>query len=119
MDGTFDEARDELEMSGIVCGDTVYGSSITSFHLPKCVFACSLGDLFKSLDYSIWSRNWNKVSSLPVVVSTLASMNGNLLAIGGRNHAGNHTIESFHEMKGDRDGKSAKTSAARNCSCIE
>ena len=28
------------------------------------------------------------------------------------------SIKSFHEMKGDRDGKSVKRSATRSCSCI-
>ena len=96
--------RSQSELSGIVCGDTVYlaGGSTRygeSSHLRKCVFACSLSDLLKSLDYSepLFSREgktdknvWKEVSSLPVVGSTLASVNGNLLAIGGEDDASNH-----------------------------
>ena len=87
-------------LSGIVCGDTLYlagGTDIYSY--TKSVFTCSLTDLLTSSNslgskirqtFSQSQNVWKQISSLPVVRSTLASFNGQLLAIGGsRNRSTN------------------------------
>ena len=80
-------------LSATVCGDTLYlaGGFGSGYKSSKSVFTCSLTDLLTSSNSKIrrtfsQSRNvWKEISSLPVPVvqSTLASFNGQLLAIGG------------------------------------
>ena len=97
------------ELSATVCGDTLYlaggwmeSSSFTN-KSSKCVFTCSLPDLltYNSLGSKIkrtfsQRRNvWIKIGNLPVVGSTLASFNGQLLAIGGRDDSWNHTTNVY------------------------
>ena len=92
-------------LSGTVCGDTLYLAGGSKGNTPsKSVFACSLPDLLTSSN-SLGSRIrqplsqrqnvWKEVSSLPVVGSTLASLNGHLLAIGGENDSRNRTSDVY------------------------
>ena len=78
--------------SATICGDRVYILS----NLTKSVFTCSLSALLQSshrisvtgslqaasttADTSVWS----KVADLPVIASTCVTLQGRLLAIGGR-----------------------------------
>ena len=87
-------------LSATVCGDTLYLAGGSS----KSVFACSLTDLStssNSLGSKIrqtfyQSQNvWKQISSLPVARSTLASFNGQLLAIGGRDDSRNSTANVY------------------------
>ena len=84
----------QQQLSATVCGDTLYvaGGWINTFNPSKSVFTCSLTDLLtssNSLGSKIrrtFSQNhnvWKEISSLPVARSTLASFNGQLLAVGG------------------------------------
>ena len=89
----------QQELSATVCGDTLYLAG--GFSPSKSVFACSLTDLLNSLGSKIrrtlpQSRNvWKEISSLPVAQSTLASFNGQLLAIGGSDDSGNSTANVY------------------------
>ena len=87
-------------LSGIVCGDTLYlaGGYIDINTESKSVFTCSIPDLLTSSNSVGLSQSqniWKEVSSLPVVASTLASLNGNLLAIGGSDDSGNHISDVY------------------------
>ena len=85
-------------LSGIVCGETLYlaggYSSIATKPLTS-VLACSLPELLNlnptnsltsKIRRSFPQSAWRNVGSLPVQGSTLASLNGHLLAIGGRDY---------------------------------
>ena len=85
----------QCELSATVCGDTLYlaGGIGSGYISSKYVFTCSLTDLLTSSNslgskirrtFSQSQNIWKEISSLPVVHSTLASFNGQLLAIGGR-----------------------------------
>ena len=89
----------QTELSATVCGDTLYlaGGLLSS----KSVFTCSLPDLLTSSN-SIGSKAffqrqsvWKEISSLPLEQSTLASFNGQLLAIGGENDSSKSTTNVY------------------------
>ena len=90
-------------LSAIVCGDSLYlAGGITQGNGSKSVFTCSLPALWqpKTLGSKIrrtlsWSNVWKEISSLPVTESTLASFDGHLLAIGGRDDSGNPTTDVY------------------------
>ena len=83
-------------MSSIVCGETLYlagGYTDIVFKPMKSVFACPLPALLNPsnsrgsrIRRTLHQSAWREISSLPVRGSTLASFNGDLLAIGGRDH---------------------------------
>ena len=93
----------QCELSATVCGDTLYlaGGIDNNYSYTKSVFTCSLTDLLTSSNSKIrrrfsQSQNvWKEISSLPVVQSTLASFNGQLLAIGGVDDSMNHTTNVY------------------------
>ena len=92
-------------LSGTVCGDTLYLAGGSKGGLSSnSLFACSLPDLLTSsnslgsrIRYALSQRQniWKEVSSLPVTRSTLASFNGHLLAIGGRDASWNPTSDVY------------------------
>lgn len=66
---------------GVVCGDLLY---LLSLDYPKTMYKCSL----RSLIWCCWSGSstvgvWNQVAAPPVTYTTLASIHGRLLTIGG------------------------------------
>ena len=80
-------------LSGVTCGDRLYlaGDNAGDFQHSKAVLTCSLTDLLlpQSLGASLrralfTARVWTDICSLPVVYSTLATLGGHLLAIGGK-----------------------------------
>ena len=78
----------QSQLSAIVCGNRLYlaGSIGIGYEPSKSVFSCSLPDLLTSsnlIGQHQCQNVWREISSLPVTVSTLASLNGQLLAIGG------------------------------------
>ena len=97
----------ESLFSATVCGDTLYlagGWFKSSIIFSKSVFACSLTDLLTSSNslgskmrrtFSQSHNVWKEISSLPVEVSTLASFNGQLLAIGGKDDSLNYTTNVY------------------------
>ena len=91
------------QLSGVVCGGTLYLAGGYNIGPSKSVFACSIPDLLQpntigsrirrtlSLHHSVWKE----ISSLPVKYSTLASFSGDLLAIGGRDDSGSPTTDVY------------------------
>ena len=100
------QKQPELSVTA-VCGDTLYlagGINTSSFTASKSVFTCSLTDLLTSSNslgskirrtFSQSQNVWKEISSLPVGESTLASFNGQLLAIGGRDNSGNSATNVY------------------------
>ena len=92
-------------LSSIVCGDKLYlAGGWRDFTPLKSVFASSLPDLLTSSNslgsrirrtFSQRQNVWKEISSLPVVTSTLASFNGDLLAIGGSDDSWNPTSDVY------------------------
>ena len=96
----------QSELSATVCGDTLYlaGGIHIGHTSSKSVFTCSLTDLLTSSNslgskirqtFSRSKNVWKEISSLPVERSTLASFNGQLLAIGGRDDSRNYTTDVY------------------------
>ena len=93
-------------LSATVCGDTLYlaGGVDSGYKSSKSVFTCSLTDLLTSSNslgskigrtFSQSQNVWKEISSLPVERSALASFNGQLLAIGGRDDSINPTTNVY------------------------
>ena len=92
-------------LSATVCGDTLYlAGGWINFNPSKSVFTCSLTDLLTSSNsvgskirqtFSQSQNVWKQISCLPVARSTLASFNGQLLAIGGRVDSRNSTANVY------------------------
>ena len=107
--------------SGTICGDKLYlaGGYVRIHKCSKSVVTCSISDLLSSLGASSLSPAnktgvWETVQDLPITGSTVVTLRGQLLAIGGRDDSGrataavdcydNHT-DSWHavsEMKNRR-----------------
>ena len=89
--------------SGIVCGDSLYlAGGIRGGYGRKSIFTCSLPDLWQPEKLGSRIRRtltrsnvWKEISSLPVTLSTLASFNGHLLTIGGRDDSRNPTTDVY------------------------
>ena len=94
--------------SATVCGDNLYlvggydGSGLT-----KSVLTCSLSALVQSAKpatlggrsekaFSQTEQVWREVASLPVVYSTCASLNGQLIAVGGWDSHNKKTTNSVY-----------------------
>ena len=84
------------EASATVCGDNLYlvGGLDLDGNATKSVLTCSLSALVQSTKpatlggrsekaFSQTEQVWRKVASLPVAHSTCASLNGQLIAVGG------------------------------------
>ncbi len=70
------------DLSTMICGDYVYIHPRTSDHQEKySVYKCALRQLTQSQPSS---AIWEKIASLPVYCSSLVTINGHLLAVGGR-----------------------------------
>ena len=91
-------------LSGIACGNSLYlagGDARCSG--SKSVFTCSLTDLWQpmtdgsrmQLTYSRKSNVWKQIRSLPVAFSTLVSLDGHMLAVGGQYNSGIHTTDAY------------------------
>ena len=95
----------QIQLSATVCGDTLYlAGGWINFNPSKSVFTCSLTDLLTSSNslgskirqtFSQSQNVWKQISCLPVARSTLASFNGQLLAIGGRVDSRNSTANVY------------------------
>ena len=91
------------ELSGITCGDTIYLAGGSTGHASKTVFTCSLPDLWQPetlgsrIRHALFQSDktkssvWKEIHSLPVTDSTLATLGGHLLAIGGKGYSGTVT----------------------------
>ena len=73
------------EVSASICGDQLYMLGGWADHdkgTPKSVLTCSLTELLQLSSSS--SRIWHRVADAPAYCSTCAAVNGELLAVGGR-----------------------------------
>ena len=103
-------------ISGTICGDQLYlgGGFIEVGEPSKSVLTCSLTDLLPPQSLGVRLRThslatrpgvWRKIKNLPVTRSTLTTLGGHLLAIGGRRdsdsptadvHRYDHQTDSWH-----------------------
>ena len=92
------------DASATVCGDRIYlvcGRDEIGFQ-TKLVFTCSLSTLLKSQTTLLKSQTvdsvWHKIAELPVERSTCVTLNGQLLAVGGRDadRKTNNNIYSYN-----------------------
>ena len=113
------------EISGTICGDQLYlgGGYIALGGVSKSVLTCSLTDLLspQSLGVRLHTLSqatkpgvWREIKNLPVTWSTLTTLGGHLLAIGGMSdsydptadvHRYDHQTDSWHvitKMKNKR-----------------
>ena len=102
--------------SAVACGDKLYfaGGFLQGknyvFTNSKSVLTCSLTNLLASntlrskllRGFSQTRSIWKKISSLPVVHSTLASFGGQVLAFGGGDDSDSHT-ENIYRYDGQKD----------------
>ena len=110
-------------ISGTICGDQLYlgGGFIGFGETSKSVLTCSLADLLPPQSLGVRLRTlstkpgvWWEIKNLPVIRSTLTTLGGHLLAIGGWNdlhgptadvHCYDHQTDSWHvvsKMKNKR-----------------
>ena len=112
-------------ISGTICGDQWYlgGGCIHFGEQSKSVLTCSLTDLLPPQSLGVRLRTsslatkpgvWQEIKNLPVTQSTLTTLGGHLLAIGGRSdshgttadvHRYDHQTDSWHvvsKMKNKR-----------------
>ena len=112
-------------ISGTICGDQLYlgGGCIGLAEASKSVLTCSLTDLLPPQSLGVRLRTlslatkpgvWREIKNLPVTRSTLTTLGGHLLAIGGRSdsdsstadvHCYDHQTDSWHvvsKMKNKR-----------------
>ena len=90
------------EISGTICGDKLYvaGGFVEVSEHSKSVLTCSVTDLLSppslgarlhSLSLANRTGVWRQARGLPVTQSTLLTLSGHLLAIGGRDDSGGDT----------------------------
>ena len=112
-------------ISGTICGDQLYlgGGCIGVGEESKSVLTCSLTDLLPPQSLGVRLRTlflatkpgvWREIKNLPVTRSTLTTLGGHLLAIGGTSdshgptagvHRYDHQTDSWHvvsKMKNKR-----------------
>ena len=91
-------------ISGTICGDQLYlgGGFIEVDVLSKSVLTCSLTDLLPPQSLGVRLRThslatkpgvWREIKNLPVIQSTLTTLGGHLLAIGGRSDLDSPTAD--------------------------
>ncbi len=79
--------------STTICGDYVYMHPRTSDAEEKySVYKCSLRQLIRSQPSS---AIWEKISLLPIYYSSLITINGHLLAVGGLDSKGDNTKDIY------------------------
>ena len=118
-------------ISGTICEDQLYlGGGYIGFGEPsKSVLTCSLTDLLPPQSLGVRLRTlslatkpgvWREINNLPVTRSTLTTLGGHLLAIGGRSdshgptadvHRYDHQTDSWHVVSKMRNKRSSPLSA--------
>ena len=98
------------EPSATLCGDQVYmlGGFYQTNKKSKSVFTCSLaallqscqpqslGTRLKTLSLARRPKVWHQLADTPVILSTCASLHGQLLAVGGKDSDDKHTTATIH-----------------------
>ena len=118
-------------ISGTICGDQLYlGGGFIGLGVPfKAVLTCSLTDLLPPQSLGVRLRTlslatkpgvWRKIKNLPVTRSTLTTLGGHLLAIGGESdsrdltadvHCYDHQTDSWHVVSKMKNKRSQPLSA--------
>ena len=118
-------------ISGTICGDQMYlgGGCIGVGEASKSVLTCSLTDLLPPQSLGVRLRTlslatkpgvWREIKDLPVTWSTLTTLGGHLLAIGGRSdshgptadvHRYDHQTDSWHVISKMKKKRSQSLSA--------
>ena len=118
-------------ISGTICGDQLYlgGGYIEWGEPSKSVLTCSLTDLLppqslgvrlRTLFLATKPRVWRKIKNLPVTGSTLTTLGGHLLAIGGVSdshgptadvHCYDRQTDSWHVISKMKNKRSCPLSA--------
>ena len=71
--------------SAAICGDRLYMlGGLDSYHFTKSVLACSLTSLLQSNSKTKSHSVWKRIFDVPVYSSTCVAVDGELLAVGGR-----------------------------------
>ena len=80
-------------ISGTICGDQLYlaGGWDALDEPSKSVLTCSVTDLLSPSSLS--TGVWHHARDLPVIQSTLTTLGGHLLAIGGEDDSGRDTVD--------------------------
>ena len=83
--------------SATICGDYLYllGGVKDNFK-TKSVLTCSLTELLQSCSKASSNSVWHRIADFPVFYSTCASINGELVAVGGVDDFSN-TIPAIHK----------------------
>ena len=91
-------------LSGVVCGDQLYLAGSSGRDTNKLMLTCSLADLVsQSLGDGVQKTDsqddkievWTEIHSLPVIHSTLTTLDGDLLAVGGRDNTDKLTTDVY------------------------
>ena len=118
-------------ISGTICGDQLYlnGGCIGVGEPSKSVLTCSFTDLLPPQSLGVRLRTvslatkpgvWREIKNLPVTGSTLTTLGGHLLAIGGRSdshgltadvHRYDHQSDSWHVVSKMKNKRSQPLSA--------
>ena len=118
-------------ISGTICGDQLYlgGGFIEVVEPSRSVLTCSLTDLLppqslggrlRTLSLATKPGVWREIENLPVTESTLTTLGGHLLAIGGMSdsydptadvHRYDHQTDSWHVVSKMRNKRSQSLSA--------
>ena len=118
-------------ISGTICGDQFYlgGGCIGVGGASKSVLTCSLTDLLPPQSLGVKLRTlslatkpgvWREIKNLQVTGSTLTTLRGHLLAIGGRSdshgptadvHRYDHQTDSWHVISKVKNKRSQSLSA--------
>ena len=117
--------------SATVCGDNLYlvGGFCEDINGTKSVLTCSLSALVQSAKpatlggrsekaFSQTEQVWREVASLPVTRSTCASLNGQLIAVGGRdshNKKITNSVYAYDPTTDHWDVISTMPTARRDC----
>ena len=92
------------QISGAICGDQLYlaGGFVELYKPSKSVLTCSVTDLLsppspaaglRTLSLANKTVVWRRAHDLPVIKSTLITLGGHLLAIGGGDDSGRDTTD--------------------------
>ena len=118
-------------ISGTICGDQLYlgGGFIEVGKSSNSVLNCSLTDLLppqslggrlRTLSLATKPGVWREIKNLPVTLSTLTTLGGHLLAIGGMSeshgptadvHCYDHQTDSWHVVSKMKNKRSRPLSA--------
>ena len=99
------------DMTATVCGGRLYllGGFVTNYYATHAVFTCTLDSLIRSCHppsqtppHTSEASVWQRVADVPVRNSTCTTLNGRVLAVGGRGSHG-YLTAAVHMYNPDSD----------------